>query len=75
MLPACLPALACLHVHGAPAAFHPHEFPPTLLYAPPPPPPPPSSLIEDWQNSVSQGFGNRVWPWDMSNGNPVNCSM
>ena len=34
-----------------------------------------SSVIEDWKYSVSRGFGNRIWPWDMAYGIPLNCSM
>lgn len=25
--------------------------------------------------SVSKGFGNRIWPWDMQHGIPINCSL
>lgn len=34
-----------------------------------------SSLVEDFRHSVSRGFGNRLWPWDLGFGNPVNCSI
>ncbi|KAL4451906.1 hypothetical protein ABPG75_007568 [Micractinium tetrahymenae] len=34
-----------------------------------------SSIVEDFKHSVSRGFGNRLWPWDLGYGNPVNCSI
>jgi hypothetical protein len=33
-----------------------------------------SSIIERMSGSVSQGFGNRLWPFDMGGGNPINCT-
>lgn len=34
-----------------------------------------SSLVEDYKYSVSKGWGQRLWPWDLGFGNPMNCSM
>ncbi|KAI7842639.1 hypothetical protein COHA_003743 [Chlorella ohadii] len=34
-----------------------------------------AALIEDWKWSVSKGFGNRIWPWDLKYGIPINCSL
>lgn len=35
----------------------------------------PRSIIEDHTYSFSKGFANRVWPFDLGNGNPLNCSL
>lgn len=34
-----------------------------------------SSLVEDPRQSLSRGFGSRIWPWDLGFGVPINCSM
>ncbi|KAI3430406.1 hypothetical protein D9Q98_005001 [Chlorella vulgaris] len=33
-----------------------------------------STLIESGRHSLSGGMGNRVWPWDMAEGIPINCA-
>lgn len=34
-----------------------------------------SSLVEDPRQSLSRGFDDRVWPWDLGFGIPINCSV
>ena len=34
-----------------------------------------SSLLEDGEASVSRGGSERLWPWDLQYGIPINCSL
>jgi hypothetical protein len=33
-----------------------------------------SSIMESMNGSVSNGFGDRLWPFDMGGGIPINCT-